>query len=113
MDPNKFLIRIIDRFGLTKWAEIGFEDSPIPLLLHECPATSSATPEELSKISVFLAEELFHLLIIILGERYQSFIGDCNEMQTLEREIIHLLCTGPKPFSQIEKVIRFFKTNIL
>lgn len=107
MDPNKYLIRIIDRFGLTKWAEIGFEDLPIiNNALFDGPALT--TPEDLSKITVCLAEEMLHLLIIIMGERYQTNISDCTEMQILEREIIHLLCTGPKPFSQIEKV-NFFR----
>lgn len=105
MDPNKLLIRIIERFGLSKWAEVGFEDSPASNKSSlDSSSTTSLTPEDLSKINVYMAEEFFHLLIIILGERYQLYIGDCEEMQTLEREIIHLLCTGPKPFSKIEKV---------
>lgn len=47
MDPNKFIIRVLDKFTLSKWAEIGFEDSSTPLSSASIPGTPSATPEEL------------------------------------------------------------------
>lgn len=51
-----------------------------------------------------LAEEMLQLLIFILGERYLPGLGECSPMQCLEREILHILCTGPQPFSKIERV---------
>lgn len=103
MNPEKFMIRIINRFELVKWAKIGFEN--VSLSPSSNSLTTTATPEEFSKILVLLAEEMFHLIIMILGERYIPGVGECTYMQTLQREIIHFLCTGPKPFSQIERVI--------
>ncbi|KAI1713887.1 ATP-dependent clp protease adaptor protein clpS domain-containing protein [Ditylenchus destructor] len=105
MDPNKFIIRVLDKFTLSKWAEIGFEDSSTPLSSASIPGTPSATPEELSKISTMLAEEMLQLLIFILGERYLPGLGECSPMQCLEREILHILCTGPQPFSKIERAV--------
>lgn len=48
---------------------------------------------------------MLHLLIMILGERYLVGVGrEVTLSKSLEREVIHLLCTGEKPFSKIEKV---------
>lgn len=105
MDADKFLIRVINRFELTRWADSAIEDSRTPIFSASTP---SATKEELSKISVFLAEEMLHLLIIIIGERYLPGLSDCTQMQALQRGIIHYLCTGPKPFSQIERVLYIY-----
>ncbi|KAL3116459.1 hypothetical protein niasHT_006906 [Heterodera trifolii] len=99
MEPNKFLIRLMDRFGLAKWAAIGFED-----LSTQPGAIEGTTQEESGKIFSVLAEEFYHLLIILLGERYSIGVSEEATPQTaLEREIVHILSTGPKPFSQIEK----------
>uniref|UniRef100_A0A914D0J8 E3 ubiquitin-protein ligase n=1 Tax=Acrobeloides nanus TaxID=290746 RepID=A0A914D0J8_9BILA len=103
-DPTSFLIRLYDRFGLAKWAQLGSEDLPLPTLTANTPTVPSATPEELSKITVLIAEEMLHLLIIILSERYIPGVGkNVTFMDSLKREIIHLLCSGPKPFSFIER----------
>jgi hypothetical protein len=56
MDPNKFLIRILDRFSLAKWAEIGFEDKTPTFTID------GATQEESSKLYTVVAEEMLHLL---------------------------------------------------
>uniref|UniRef100_A0A915DHQ7 Uncharacterized protein n=1 Tax=Ditylenchus dipsaci TaxID=166011 RepID=A0A915DHQ7_9BILA len=63
-ETHEFIIRVLDRFGLSRWAEIGFEETPTPVLsssssmqqqnssqaagvVPSTPATPSATPEEL------------------------------------------------------------------
>uniref|UniRef100_A0A915DHW0 E3 ubiquitin-protein ligase n=1 Tax=Ditylenchus dipsaci TaxID=166011 RepID=A0A915DHW0_9BILA len=48
---------------------------------------------------------MLQLFIVILGERYLPGVSDCTHVKALEREIIHLLCSGPKPFSQIERIV--------
>uniref|UniRef100_A0A183C9E3 E3 ubiquitin-protein ligase n=1 Tax=Globodera pallida TaxID=36090 RepID=A0A183C9E3_GLOPA len=99
MDPNKFLIRLLDRFGLAKWAAIGFEE-----LSTQPGAIEGTNQEESGKIFSVLAEEIYHLLIILLGERYSVGISEeATPEKALEREIVHILSTGPKPFSHIEK----------
>ena len=45
---------------------------------------------------------------MLFGERYYIGLSEGASPQgTLEREIIHILATGPKPFSYIEKVFCF------
>lgn len=101
-DPSNFLIRIIDRFGLTKWAKIGFEDASYgPNSSFDSP---SLTTEESSKILVSLAEEMFQLLITLLIERFVPGVSSCTPNEVVQNEVVQYLCTGPKPFSQIEKV---------
>lgn len=101
MEPNKFLIRILDRYGLAKWAEFGFEEST-----HATYLQDRTTLEESSKIFTIIAEEMLHMLIMLLGERYTVGLSDeATPQMVLEREIIHILCTGPKPFSYIEKYV--------
>lgn len=74
-DPNKFLIRILDRFSLTRWATFGFEDLPATRSTELTPSTPSSTQEDLSRITVTLAEEMLHLIIILLMERYVPGVG--------------------------------------
>uniref|UniRef100_A0A1I8B9X3 E3 ubiquitin-protein ligase n=1 Tax=Meloidogyne hapla TaxID=6305 RepID=A0A1I8B9X3_MELHA len=100
MEPNKFIIRLLDRFGLAKWAQTDFEE------FSEQSYTGGVAKDESSKIFSIVAEEMLHLLIMLFGERYYIGLSDGASPQgTLEREIIHILATGPKPFSFIEKCI--------
>ena len=105
MSSNEFLVRFLDRFNLNKWASKNFDGLPLKASTEGTPSTPSLTPEELSRIVVFLAEEFLHYLIAILGERYAPSVGKCTREDALKRDIIHLLCTGPKTFSSIEKAI--------
>lgn len=104
-DPNRFLVRILDRFSLIRWATFGFEDLPSARYSESTPSTPSATQEDLSRITVTLAEEMLHLLIILLMERYVPGVGQTTTTDALKREVLHILCTGPKPFSQLERYI--------
>jgi len=102
---NEFLIRFLDRFNLNKWASKSFDGLTLKASTEGTPSTPSSTPEELSRTVVFLAEEFLHYLISILGERYSPGVGKCTREDALKRDIIHLLCTGSKTFSSIEKAI--------
>jgi E3 ubiquitin-protein ligase UBR2 len=98
-DPNCFLIRVLDRFSLTRWATFGFEDMPATRSSESSiPSTPSATAEDLSRITVTLAEEMLHLIIALLMERYIPGVGQITSADVLRREVLHILCTGPKPF---------------
>uniref|UniRef100_A0A914Y631 E3 ubiquitin-protein ligase n=1 Tax=Panagrolaimus superbus TaxID=310955 RepID=A0A914Y631_9BILA len=105
IESTEFLIRCLERFQLEKWARNVYDDLPLKQALDGVPITPSSTPEELSKITVTASEEFFHLLIMIIGERYQPGIGKSSRLQLLEREILHLLCTRPQTYSVIEKTI--------
>ncbi|KAI6207263.1 E3 ubiquitin-protein ligase [Aphelenchoides fujianensis] len=106
-DPDRFLVRCLDRFSLIRWAAFGFEDQPLSRSTSDpsTPSVPSATNEDLSRITVTLAEEFFHLLIMILTERYQPGVGQVSMNDALKRELIHALCTGPKAFSYLERYV--------
>uniref|UniRef100_A0A9J2QBD1 E3 ubiquitin-protein ligase n=1 Tax=Ascaris lumbricoides TaxID=6252 RepID=A0A9J2QBD1_ASCLU len=105
--PDVFLIRLLNRFALHNWAEVGFEE-------HRSSSPTGSTPEELSKSTVTLAEEMLHLLISIIGdrlrysgERFMPGVGVCTRKAMLRREVLHILATGPKPFSKVALSLRY------
>ncbi|KAK6024217.1 ATP-dependent Clp protease adaptor protein ClpS, partial [Ostertagia ostertagi] len=96
--PTDFLLHIICRFRLVQWADQSGDGGS----KHSTPF-GKMEPEETGKIIVILAEEMLHLLIMILGERYHPGVGKCTFTEQVQREVIHVLCTGPQPFSHIQK----------
>ncbi|ETN84892.1 ATP-dependent Clp protease adaptor protein ClpS [Necator americanus] len=96
--PADFLLHIICRFRLVQWADQSGDGGP----KHSTPF-GKMEPEETGKIIVVLAEEMLHLLIMILGERYHPGVGKCTFAEQVQREVVHVLCTGPQPFSHIQK----------
>ncbi|KAI6219878.1 E3 ubiquitin-protein ligase [Aphelenchoides besseyi] len=107
-DPDRFLVRCLDRFSLIRWATFGFEEQPF-LRTGTDPSTTPtipmATSEDHSRITVTLAEEFFHMIIMLLTERYQPGVGQVSMNDALKRELIHALCTGPKAFSYLERYV--------
>uniref|UniRef100_A0A7E4W1J9 E3 ubiquitin-protein ligase n=1 Tax=Panagrellus redivivus TaxID=6233 RepID=A0A7E4W1J9_PANRE len=106
LPPLQFLIRFLHRFGLDKWAATGFEELPLKTSTDGTPVTPSQTLEDLSKTVVALSEEFLQIMIYIFMERYVHGIGKCTRAEALEREVVHLLCTGPTTFSSIEKTFK-------
>lgn len=106
-EPNRYLVRVLDRFALTRWASISYDETASASSAGGAdaatPATPAATPEDLSRITVTLAEECLHLLIMLLLERETTGVGEVEAGAQLQREIVHALCTGPKPFSYLER----------
>lgn len=98
--PTDFLLHIICRFRLIQWADQSGDYGS----KHTTPF-GKMEPEETGKIIVILAEEMLHLLIMIIGERCNPGVGKCTFTEKMQREVIHVLCTGPQPFSLIQKKI--------
>ncbi|EPB72222.1 ATP-dependent Clp protease adaptor protein ClpS [Ancylostoma ceylanicum] len=96
--PTDFLLHIICRFRLIQWADQSGDGGS----KHSTPF-GKMEPEETGKIIVILAEEMLHLLIMIVGERYHPGVGKCTYAEQVQREVVHVLCTGPQPFSHIQK----------
>ncbi|MCP9260595.1 E3 ubiquitin-protein ligase ubr-1 [Dirofilaria immitis] len=95
--PDTFIIRVLHRFGLRVWAESNFEEIRA--------AFSNVASDDLSKCTITLAEEMLHLFIIIIGERYMPGVGKSTMKALLRREVLHVLATKPTPFSKIERAI--------
>ena len=52
-----------------------------------------------------LHEEYLSIIIYVVCERYYEGIGQVQYEERAQREIIHVLASGPKPHSKIQKAI--------
>lgn len=94
IESNEFLIHVLNKFNLINWAMPDFEFS------------SLKSPEEDSmRQTVYLVEELLHLLIIIVGERYMPGVSNVTVEDRIRKEIIQHLCIKPLPHSELIKTI--------
>ncbi|XP_058847458.1 E3 ubiquitin-protein ligase UBR1-like [Acipenser ruthenus] len=89
MDPNHFMILILQRFELFEF----FNRSTV------------SRDKELVKQLNRLTEEMLHLLIIILGERYIPGISNVTKEDVTMREVIHLLCIESMAHSGLVKAL--------
>ncbi|MBN3275596.1 UBR1 ligase, partial [Polyodon spathula] len=89
MDPNHFMMLILQRFELFEF----FNRSTV------------SRDKELVKQLNRLTEEMLHLLIIILGERYIPGISNVTKEDVTMREVIHLLCIGSMAHSSLVKAL--------
>ncbi|GCC35536.1 hypothetical protein chiPu_0014021 [Chiloscyllium punctatum] len=85
MDPNRFLMFLLSRFELFEV----FSKSPVP-----------RNKDVIQQTNV-LVEELLHLIIIVVGERYFPGVGHVKKDDVTLREVIHLLCIEPMPHSEL------------
>ncbi|XP_053210830.1 E3 ubiquitin-protein ligase UBR2-like isoform X2 [Panonychus citri] len=93
MDPNEFLILVLNKFGLIFWAQDSFE-------------SKSRKPEEdFMRQTVTMVEEFLNLLLIIVSERYTPGIGNVTFQERMRREIIHWLCMEPMTHSDLLKCL--------
>ncbi|EGG04954.1 uncharacterized protein MELLADRAFT_108006 [Melampsora larici-populina 98AG31] len=86
-DPSHVLVAIVDRFGLRQWCN------------GELLSDRNYEPSQM----ITMLEELLHLLIIILSE--PAGVSQTGKEDGLRREIIHILCLSPMPYSDIIKRI--------
>ncbi|PAV65136.1 hypothetical protein WR25_18491 [Diploscapter pachys] len=96
ISSRDYLLHLLCRFGVDKWAESGYEG------VNRGTPYGKMEQTESSKITVQLAEEFFNTIIMVTGERYYPGVGEITLEQYLEREVLHLLCCGPQPFSSIQ-----------
>jgi hypothetical protein len=52
-----------------------------------------------------MSEDFFELLIILVSERYESFISQIDPIKKMEREVIHQLCISSLAHSDLVKNI--------
>ncbi|KAF8367324.1 ubr-1 [Pristionchus pacificus] len=97
-DVNKFVIHFMFRYRISSWADPNFEGAIAAAADERKPEK-----EDMSKYTVLLAEHFFTTIINILSERYRPGVGECVRADMLEREIIHVLATGPQTFSYIQQ----------
>uniref|UniRef100_UPI00398EC789 E3 ubiquitin-protein ligase UBR1 n=1 Tax=Pristiophorus japonicus TaxID=55135 RepID=UPI00398EC789 len=87
MDPNRFLMFVLNRYELFEV----FSKPPVP-----------RNKDVIQQTNV-LIEELLHLIIMVVGERYVPGVGHVMRDDVTLREVIHLLCIEPMPHSELAK----------
>ncbi|XP_078262328.1 E3 ubiquitin-protein ligase UBR1 [Rhinoraja longicauda] len=89
MDSNRFLIFILSRYELFEV----FSKPPV------------ARNKDVIQQTNVLIEELLHLIIMVVGERYVPGVGQVTKDDVTLREVIHLLCIEPMPHSELAKLL--------
>uniref|UniRef100_A0A672T256 E3 ubiquitin-protein ligase n=1 Tax=Sinocyclocheilus grahami TaxID=75366 RepID=A0A672T256_SINGR len=87
MDPNHFLMLVLQRFELFDIFN----------------GNSSSKDQEVLKQWNRLTEEMLYLIIIIVGERYVPGISHVTNEDVTMREVIHLLCIQAMAHSSLVK----------
>ncbi|XP_050524886.1 E3 ubiquitin-protein ligase UBR2 [Daktulosphaira vitifoliae] len=94
IDSNEFLIHVLNKFNLLKWAQPNFE---LNLL--------NGTEDESIRQTISLVEEFLTLIITIVGERYTPGIGQVSFDDCIKKEVIQQLCVEPMPHSELNKTL--------
>ncbi|XP_053553773.1 E3 ubiquitin-protein ligase UBR1 isoform X2 [Bombina bombina] len=95
IEPNSFMLLLLQRFELQD-------------------AFSKAEPlkdMDLARQRNILIEEMLHVLICIVGERYVPGISCVTREECTMREIIHLLCIEPMAHSAIARALPETENN--
>ncbi|XP_073776610.1 E3 ubiquitin-protein ligase UBR2 isoform X6 [Danio rerio] len=96
MDPNHFLMIMLSRFELYH-------------IFSSADCRKRYSRENANKDVVqqnnTLIEEMLHLIIMIVGERYTAGVGQVEITDEIRREIVHQLCIRPMAHSELVKAL--------
>uniref|UniRef100_A0A8C2H8R9 E3 ubiquitin-protein ligase n=1 Tax=Cyprinus carpio TaxID=7962 RepID=A0A8C2H8R9_CYPCA len=96
MDPNHFLMIVLSRFELYH-------------IFSSADCRKRYSRENAHKDVVqqnnTLTEEMLHLVIMIVGERYTAGVGQVESSDETRREIVHQLCIRPMAHSELVKAL--------
>jgi len=89
MDPNSFMLQILDKYGLLHWAEKNF----------------AVGEDESTKHLTSLVEECLAFLVTILGTRHTVGVGRVSQEDVVRKEVIQLLCVEPMAHSALDRAL--------
>ncbi|XP_031435449.1 E3 ubiquitin-protein ligase UBR2 isoform X1 [Clupea harengus] len=96
MDPNHFLMIMLSRFELFH-------------IFSSLDGRKRYSRENANKDVVqqnnTLIEEMLHLIIMVVGERFVAGIGQVHPCDEIKREVIHQLCIRPMAHSELVKAL--------
>lgn len=84
IDPNKFLIHLLNKYNLIAWATDEWSNDK-----------SQRRDDENFAQTISIAEEFLHLLLTLIGERHKVGVGKCTQDDILRNEVIQLLSIEP------------------
>uniref|UniRef100_H3C3Y1 E3 ubiquitin-protein ligase n=1 Tax=Tetraodon nigroviridis TaxID=99883 RepID=H3C3Y1_TETNG len=94
MDPNHFLMIVLSRFELFHI----FSSA-------DCRKRFREANKDVVQQNNTLVEEMLHLIIMVIGERYILGIGQVEPFDEVRREIIHQLSIRPMAHSELVKAL--------
>ncbi|XP_061614243.1 E3 ubiquitin-protein ligase UBR2 isoform X2 [Phyllopteryx taeniolatus] len=94
MDPNHFLMIVLSRFELFHI----FSSA-------DCRKRYRETNKDLVQQNNTLIEEMLHLIVTVIGERYVAGVGQVEPFDEVRREIIHQLSIRPMAHSELVKAL--------
>uniref|UniRef100_A0A8C5BP86 E3 ubiquitin-protein ligase n=1 Tax=Gadus morhua TaxID=8049 RepID=A0A8C5BP86_GADMO len=94
MDPNHFLMVLLSRFELFHI----FSSA-------DCRRRYRDANKDVVQQNNTLIEEMLHLIIMIVGERYVQGVGQVEASDDIRREIIHQLSIRPMAHSELVKAL--------
>uniref|UniRef100_A0A4W5PF41 E3 ubiquitin-protein ligase n=1 Tax=Hucho hucho TaxID=62062 RepID=A0A4W5PF41_9TELE len=96
MDPNHFLMIVLSRFELYH-------------IFSSADCRKRYNRENTNKDVVqqnnTLIEEMLHLIMMVVGERFEAGVGQVEGCDEIKREIIHQLCIRPMAHSELVKAL--------
>ncbi|XP_066451684.1 E3 ubiquitin-protein ligase UBR2 isoform X3 [Eleutherodactylus coqui] len=96
MDPNHFLMIVLSRFELFQI--FGTPD-------YGKRFRKDSTNKDLVQQNNTLIEEMLHLIIMIVGERFCPGVGHVTAADEIKREIVHQLSIRPMAHSELVKAL--------
>ncbi|XP_055358375.1 E3 ubiquitin-protein ligase UBR2 isoform X3 [Betta splendens] len=94
MDPNHFLMIVLSRYELFHI----FNSADVRKRYRE-------TNKDVVQQNNTLIEEMLHLIIMVVGERYVAGVGQVEAFDEVRREIIHQLSIKPMAHSELVKAL--------
>ncbi|KAM9847822.1 E3 ubiquitin-protein ligase UBR2 [Aulostomus maculatus] len=94
MDPNHFLMIVLSRFELFHI----FSSA-------DCRKRYRESNKDVVQQNNTLIEEMLHLIIMVVGERYVGGVGQVEPFDEVRREIIHQLSIRPMAHSELVKAL--------
>ncbi|XP_026164597.1 E3 ubiquitin-protein ligase UBR2 isoform X5 [Mastacembelus armatus] len=94
MDPNHFLMIVLSRFELFHI----FSSGDVRKRYREAN-------KDVAQQNNTLIEEMLHLIIMVIGERYIAGVGQVEPFDEVRREIIHQLSIRPMAHSELVKAL--------
>ncbi|XP_068089086.1 E3 ubiquitin-protein ligase UBR2 isoform X1 [Hyperolius riggenbachi] len=96
MDPNHFLMIVLSRFELYQI----FSTPDYGKRFRK-----DSTNKDLVQQNNTLIEEMLHLIIMIVGERFCPGVGQVSVTEEIKREIVHQLSIRPMAHSELVKAL--------
>lgn len=91
IEPNQFLIHILNKFNLLKWVNENYKLANVNI------------EDGWFRFTITLVDEMLSLLIIIISERHVIGVGQVTESDVVKKEIIQQLCVEPMAHSDLSR----------